>query len=124
MTIADMVKKAKLAGGVLAIALQVRQCLTAITYAIGVWRQTKLTKAIHRQYLEVFRDRDARVIVLHALAKAILASGDFYARLSARTDRLRAYPTLIIWGMKDSAFQPHQLARWETLLPQAEAHRP
>jgi pimeloyl-ACP methyl ester carboxylesterase len=29
-------------------------------------------------------------------------------------------PVLIVWGMKDSAFQPYQLERWRQLLPEAQ----
>ena len=80
----------------------------------------KLTPEIHRQYLDVFRDRDARVLVLHPLAKALLASRAHYQSLLDRLDRLKAVPVLIVWGMKDSAFQPYQLERWRRLLPGAE----
>jgi len=80
--------------------------------------KTKLTKAIHQQYLEVFRDREARVLVLHALAKALLTSRDHYEGLLAALPSL-PIPTLLLWGMKDSAFQPYQLARWQSLLPHA-----
>lgn len=79
-----------------------------------------LTPAIHRQYLEPFRDKDARVLVLHALARAINGSRDYYASLLQRADRLRELPALIIWGLKDSAFRPHLLARWKKLLPDAK----
>lgn len=78
----------------------------------------KLTPAIHRQYLEVFRDRDARVLVLHALAKALLQSRAHYQSLRDALPSLRI-PTLLLWGLKDSAFEPHQLARWQSLLPHA-----
>ena len=80
----------------------------------------KLTPAIHRQYLEVFRDPKARAQVLYPLACAINGSRDYYASLLAQADRLKTLPTLIIWGMKDSAFRPHLLARWRTLLPAAK----
>jgi len=79
----------------------------------------KLTPAIHRQYLEVFRDKDARVQVLHALARAINGSRGYYARLLANAERLRRFPALIVWGMKDTAFPPCMLDRWRQLLPQA-----
>ena len=79
----------------------------------------KLTKEIHRQYLDVFRDRAARVLVLHALARALLASRAHYQSLLDRIGQLRHVPVLIVWGMKDSAFQPYQLERWQTLLPEA-----
>jgi len=80
----------------------------------------KLTKEIHRRYLEVFRDRDARVLVLHALAKSLLGSRAHYQSLLDRIERLRAVPVLIVWGMKDTAFQPYQLERWRRLLPEAQ----
>ena len=83
----------------------------------------KLTKTIHRQYLDVFRDRAARVLVLHALAKALLASRAHYEWLLHRVGQLRRRPVLIVWGMKDSAFQPYQLERWRSLLPDAEVVR-
>ena len=83
----------------------------------------KLTKDIHRRYLGVFRDRDARVLVLHALAKSLLGSRAHYQWLLDRIDRLAAMPVLIVWGMKDSAFQPYQLERWQQLLPHAQVEK-
>jgi len=80
----------------------------------------KLTPEIHRRYLDVFGDRDARVLVLHALAKSLLGSRSHYQSLLDRLDRLRAIPVLIVWGMKDSALQPYQLERWRQLLPGAQ----
>ena len=80
----------------------------------------QLTPEIHRQYLEVFRDKDARVRVLHALARALNDSRDYYARLWQQAERLRQYPALVVWGMKDTAFKPHLLAKWQRLLPHAE----
>jgi haloalkane dehalogenase len=79
----------------------------------------KLTKEIHRRYLDVFHDRDARVLVLHALAKSLLASRAHYQSLLDRLDTLKQMPVLIVWGMKDSAFQPYHLQRWQSLLPGA-----
>lgn len=79
----------------------------------------KLTRAIHRQYLDRFPDRWSRGTVLWALARAILASGDYYDTLWARRDALRGRPALIVWGLRDRAFGPHQLARWREVLPAA-----
>ena len=61
--------------------------------------------------------------VLWPLARAILGARDWYAGLLARAERLRSLPVLIVWGMKDTAFRPHQLARWEALLPEATVVR-
>lgn len=79
----------------------------------------KLTQAIYRQYQEVFRDRQARGQVLHALATSLLGSRDHYQSLLDGMAALRGLPVLIVWGMKDSFFRPHYLARWRLLLPEA-----
>ncbi len=80
----------------------------------------KLTPEIHARYLDVFRDRDSRVLVLHALAKSLIGSRAHYRSLLDRIGELKQRPVLIVWGLKDSAFKPHQLARWRSLLPNAQ----
>jgi len=79
----------------------------------------KLTRAIHGQYLAAFPDADSRERVLWTLARALLGSSEHYDALWRRRDRLAAIPSLVVWGMKDSAFRPNQLARWRTALPHA-----
>ena len=79
----------------------------------------KLTRHIHRHLLAPFRDPPSRVQVLWPLARAILGSSAFYASLWDRRARLEGIPTLIVWGLKDSAFRPYQLERWRRLLPSA-----
>ena len=83
-------------------------------------RRSRLTRAIHSQYLEPFRNPADRVLVLWPLAQALLGSSQFYRDLLARADRLAQVPTLVIWGLKDTAFRPHQLERWRRLLPHAK----
>lgn len=85
-------------------------------------RRRRLTPAIHGQYLAVFRDRDARVRVLHTLARALLDSHDHYAALHARRHVLAQLPTTVIWGLADSAFGPAYLERLRESLPAAEVH--
>jgi haloalkane dehalogenase len=80
----------------------------------------KLTPAIHRQYLAPFPDADGRGRVLWPLARALLQSGAHYQSLWDRRDRLRDLPALVVWGLRDSAFRPDQLARWRQALPHAE----
>lgn len=121
---AEMRRRAKLAGGwVGRLLYQYANASLRLLMPSAYGDRRKLTRAIHRQYLEVFRDRRARVEVLHALASALVDSTGYYAGLLAEADRLRSHPALIIWGMKDIAFQPHHLARWESLLPGAEICR-
>jgi haloalkane dehalogenase len=120
----DMARKGKLASGVLGRVLyKYGNASLRLLMPSAYGDRSALTPAIHRQYLQPFRDRAARVRVLHALARAILASGPFYGRLYAQIERLRDNPALIVWGMKDIAFPPSQLTRWEEHLPEAEVVR-
>lgn len=79
----------------------------------------KLTPEVHRQYLERFPDRRSRGTVLWALARALLASSDYYDSLWQQREKLHGRPALILWGLADPAFQPSQLARWKEVLPAA-----
>jgi haloalkane dehalogenase len=79
----------------------------------------KLTPEIHGQYLAVFPDAASRERVLWALARALTGSAAFYDGLWERRARLAHLPALLVWGMKDTAFRPPQLARWAQALPQA-----
>jgi len=116
----EMVWRARLVGGTLG-RLMYRWLNASLRLVMpsAYGDRRNLTPAIHRQYLEPFRDRAARVRVLWPLARALLGSRDYYASLWAQRQRLPALPSLIVWGMKDTAFRPHQLARWEALLPRA-----
>ena len=79
----------------------------------------KLTPEIHRQYLDRFPDRRSRGAVLWTLARSLLGSSAHFEALWARRTRLSDRPALVVWGMRDSAFRPHQLARWREALPHA-----
>ena len=79
----------------------------------------KLTPEVHRQYLDRFPDRWSREVVLWSLARALLGSSVHYDSLWRQRDKLAGRPALIVWGMKDPAFRPHQLARWREALPAA-----
>src|SRR5688500_18677423 len=82
-------------------------------------QRTRLTRTIHRQYMEPFRNPDDRVLVLWPLAYALLGSSAFYRELHSRIENLRGIPTSIIWGLRDTAFRPHLLERWKKELPNA-----
>jgi haloalkane dehalogenase len=116
----DMLRKARLAGGPVGRWLYRHLNFSLRVIMPGAYgRRAALTPEIHGQYLEVFRDKAARVLVLHALARALIGSRDFYARLWARAGDLTRYPVLIVWGLKDPAFGPAVLSRWRQRLPDA-----
>lgn len=116
----DMVRKGKIAGSRLGRLLYryanfSLRVITPSAYA----DKRKLTPRIHKQYLAPFRDIDSRGRVLWPLARAILGSSEYYDSLWGQRERLREMPALIVWGAKDPAFQPSQLARWRSVLPEA-----
>ena len=116
----DMARKARLAGGAFGRFLyRYANASLRLIMPSAYGNRRALTPEIHRQYLSVFEDRDARVLVLHALARALLGSSDYYAELWRSAERLRRMPSLIVWGLKDSAFPPAFLERWRRLLPEA-----
>ena len=80
----------------------------------------RLTKAIHQHYLKPFESPEDRVIVLWPLAYALLCSRPYYQQLHSLITQLRSIPVKIIWGLKDSAFRPHQLERWRKEVPAAD----
>lgn len=82
--------------------------------------RSRLTPQIHRQYLAVFPDRDSRAQVLWQFARALLGSSGFFDRLWQQRATLRAKPVLLVWGMRDNAFQPALLRRWREALPDAQ----
>jgi pimeloyl-ACP methyl ester carboxylesterase len=117
----DMRRKARLAGGAFGRFLYRRLNFSLKVLTPSVYGdRKKLTPAIHRQYLAPFPDAESRGRVLWPLARALLGSSGHYAALWERRARLRELPALIIWGLRDSAFRPQQLARWRQTLPAAE----
>ena len=116
----EMVRKARMASGSVGRLLYryanfSLRVLTPYAYA----DRAKLTPRIHQQYLAPFRDPGSRERVLWPLARAILGSSGYYDSLWRTRERLLSVPALVIWGMKDPAFQPSQLERWKVVLPQA-----
>lgn len=117
---AGMEKKAKIAGSALGGWLyRTLNFSPRVIMPSAYGDRKKLTRAIHAQYLAPFPDAWSRGAVLWTLAKSLLGSSAFYDSLWNDREKLREIPTLIVWGMKDSAFPPYQLDRWRTALPHA-----
>lgn len=83
--------------------------------------RTRLTDRLFGQLLAPFEDRQARVDVLWALAASLLGSEAHYAGLRDRLGQLADLPVDLVWGMKDHAFGPAALRRWQQHLPHAAA---
>jgi haloalkane dehalogenase len=116
----EMTRRARLAAGGLGRFLYRRlNASQRLIMPSAYGDRRKLTRAIHAQYLAVFPDADSRERVLWALARALTGSAAFYEDLWQRRAALAGIPAVVVWGMKDSAFRPQQLARWREGLPQA-----
>lgn len=116
-----MVKKTGMAGGKLGRFLYrygnfSLKVLMPYAYA----DKKKLTLAIHKRYADIFPDRWCRGAVLWPLAKALLGSSTHYRGLWDKRQRLHALPLLIVWGLKDRAFEPRFLAKWINEFPHAQ----
>jgi len=117
---AEMTKRAKMvAGGVGRFLYRRLNASLRLITPSAYGDRRKLTRAIFAQYLAVFPDADSRERVLYALALALERSAAHYDGLWQRRAELAAIPSLVVWGLKDSAFRPHQLAKWREALPHA-----
>lgn len=85
----------------------------------GYADRRKLTPQIHKQYLEPFRARTARELVLWRLARSLAEPSPSLDRLWQERARLSGIPALIVWGLGDRALPPSVLLRLRTALPQA-----
>lgn len=82
-----------------------------------------LSRATWAPYLPLFPDADSRERVLFALARSMGHDTPYFERLWQRRDRLARTRILLLWGMKDSAFPPDVLARFESAWPHATTCR-
>ena len=79
----------------------------------------RLTPRIHGQYLAPFRLRADRVRVLWTLARSLVTSSPSFGQIWEGCARLAAIPSLVVWGLGDSALKPYMLERVRTALPHA-----
>jgi haloalkane dehalogenase len=79
----------------------------------------KLTPRIHAQYLAPFASSADRVRVLCTLARSLVTSSPSFGTIWEGRGRLAAIPSLIVWGLGDSALKPYMLERVRAALPQA-----
>jgi len=79
----------------------------------------KLTPRIHAQYLAPFPRRADRVRVLWTLARSLVTSSPSFGRIWDGSATLGSIPSLVVWGLDDSALKPHMLERVRSALPHA-----
>jgi haloalkane dehalogenase len=89
-----------------------------VPYAFG--DLSKLTRAVHRNYIEPFPTPQSRKATW-VFPKAIIGESDWLASLWDKRDRLADKPVLVLWGLRDPAFGLRELDRWKTAFPHLEA---
>ena len=82
----------------------------------GFADKSKLTKELHKHYLNPFDTGDKR-LAPYVLAKELTGSNAWYDSLWEQRHVLRQLPMMIHWGIKDSFFPPLHLARWQEAFP-------
>jgi len=76
--------------------------------------QSKLTRAIHQQYLKPWRTAEER----HGtwvFARELIGSSDWYDSLWQKRACIQNITALILWGMKDFAFRKIELKKIKTM---------
>lgn len=112
-------RASRLLGGILGKLLYLRMNFSPKVLLKSAFAdKSKLTPATHRHYIAPFGSAAERVGPW-TLAKELIGSSAWYARLWERRDRIASKPTLILWGMKDPTFGPDYLEQCRKLFTNA-----
>ena len=84
-------------------------------------KKSLLTKKIHRHYIKPLNTKESRK-GSYVFPEQIIGAGDWLQELWEEAHRIRNKPTLIIWGLGDTAFRESELSRWIGFLRNVELH--
>jgi haloalkane dehalogenase len=97
-----------------------RRANMSFVIARSAWGdRSSMTAHTWQPYLHVFPDPESRERVLFALARSMAGDRPFFERLGARLPRLSHTRIHLIWGMRDSAFPPRVLSKFQSVWPHA-----
>jgi haloalkane dehalogenase len=101
-----------------------RHANMSFVIARSAWGDRRtMSAATWAPYLPAFPDPDSRERVLFALAKSMAGESAFFDSLWRRLGRFASAHVHLVWGMRDSAFPPSALARFQQVWPQATTLR-
>ncbi len=84
----------------------------------GFHNPKKLTKAIHKHYINPFPTKVSRYSLLR-IGQSLVKSSDWYQEQWEKLHLLDNKPWLILWGTEDQFINTEYLETWEKRLPQA-----
>lgn len=85
----------------------------------GFSDQRNLSKAVHRQYLLPFPDKNSRMALYH-IARGLRGASQWYQQQWEQLSVLTEKDWLIIWGVKDQFINTGYLHKWKERLPAAK----
>lgn len=85
---------------------------------LGVADRSRLPPAVHDQYLRPLATAEERTGTW-VFPRELVGSRDWLADLWGRRSRVADLPALLVWGMRDVAFDRDDLRRWQALFPDA-----
>ena len=89
---------------------------------LAVGDREALPPAVHAQFTSVHDTPDSRKGTW-VFPGAIIGQSDWLEGLWERRRAIAHLPVLLLWGMRDTAFDAVQLARWEEAFADHETHR-
>ena len=82
--------------------------------------KTSLPRAEHQMYLEPFRKRSSRAPT-HIFPRQLVHAERFLAEIEWTFETIADHPALIVWGLKDFAFQQPERERFQGLFRKNKA---
>ena len=77
------------------------------------FNKSKLSKSIHKQYINPFPNKDSRYGLLK-IGKSIFGSSDWYETYWQQIQKIKDKPKLFLWGEKDEFIKLEFLKKWES----------
>ena len=95
------------------------RCNFAVQVMMKHLSGSKLSPAALRHYRGALpAPEDRRAVWI--LARELIGSSDWFAELMRQNDRIKAIPTLILWGLRDRALPRKLLQNWSLLMSRAQ----
>lgn len=82
------------------------------------YNKNKLSKATHKHYTHIFKNKAARWGLLK-IGYSLLGASDWYEQEWQQIDKIKDKPFLVLWGTKDEFIGPENLKIWKQNLTNA-----